>query len=136
MDESGRWIPSAGNSRRGASSSCPKAATTSPVSLKDLSRFEEAKSLLRKMMPVARRVLEENDDLRLRMRWIYANALYKDDAATLDNLREAVASLEETERTARRVLGGAHPLTNRIEEALQYAQARLRARKTPSQGSA
>ena len=37
-----------------------------------------------------------------------------DDGATLDNLREAVTTLEETERTARRVLGGAHPITARI----------------------
>ena len=33
----------------------------------------------------------------------------RDDGATLDDLREAVTTLEETERTARRVLGGAHP---------------------------
>ena len=37
--------------------------------------------------------------------------LYEDDGATLDDLREAVTTLEDTERTARRVLGGAHPLT-------------------------
>ena len=38
----------------------------------------------------------------------YAKALYKDDkAATLDDLRDAVTTLEEMERTARRVLGGA-----------------------------
>ena len=37
----------------------------------------------------------------------YAQALYKDPGATLDDLREAVAELEDTERTARRVLGGA-----------------------------
>ena len=43
------------------------------------------------------------------MRWIYAQALYKDDGATLDDLREAVTTLEEIERTARRVLGSAHP---------------------------
>ena len=40
----------------------------------------------------------------------YAEALYKDTGATLDDLREAVTTLEKTERTARRVLGGAHPL--------------------------
>ena len=39
----------------------------------------------------------------------YAKALYKDDkAATLDDLRDAVTTLEEMERNARRrVLGGA-----------------------------
>ena len=61
----------------------------------------------------------------------YAKALYKDDGSTLDDLREAVATLAETERTARRVLGGAHPVTEEIEDELQNARAALRARETP-----
>ena len=105
------------------------------ASLKELGRFEEARSLLRKTIPVARRVLGEGDRLTLKMRMIYAKALYKDDAATLDDLREAVTTLVETERTARRVLGGAHPVTTGIEGALRDARAALRARETPS-GSA
>ena len=39
--------------------------------------------------------------------------------------------LEDTERIARRVLGGAHPLTARIEIHLRDARAALRARETP-----
>ena len=53
-------------------------------------------------------------------------ALYKDDSASLDHLREAVTTLAETEPTARRVLGGAHPLTLGIERALENARAALR----------
>ena len=41
-----------------------------------LRRFEEAKEVLRKIMPVARRVLGESSDLTLRMRWVYARALF------------------------------------------------------------
>ena len=60
------------------------------------------------------------------MRKIYAEALYKDPAATLDDVREAVRTLEEAERIARRVLGGAHPLTSAIESiSLQNARAAL-----------
>ena len=51
------------------------------------------------------------------MKWDYADVLYADPDATLDDLREAVTTLEETARTARRVLGGAHPLTAGIERA-------------------
>ena len=51
-----------------------------------------------------------------------------DDGATRDDLREAVKTLEETEPTARRVLGGANPLTVRIEVALRDSRAALRAR--------
>ena len=59
-------------------------------------------------------------------------ALYMDPAATLDDLREAVTTLEEIERTARRVLGGTHPITVDIEIDARAAQAKLRARETPS----
>ena len=92
-------------------------------------RFEETKALVRKMMPVARRVLGEKHNLMLMMRWAYANALYKDDAATLDDLCEAVTTLEDAGRIARQVLGGAHPITEGIEENLQRARAALRARE-------
>ena len=105
------------------------------LSLVRLKRFAEAKALLRKKMPVARRVLGENHDLMLRMRWTYGTALYLDDGASLDDLREAVMTLEDTTRTARRVLGGAHPTTRGIERALRDARAALRARETPSPGN-
>ena len=55
-----------------------------------------------------------------------------DPAATLDDLREAVATLEAAERTARRVFGGSNPLTNGIEDDLRDARAKLAARETPS----
>ena len=45
------------------------------------------------------------------------------DGATLSDLCEAVATLAETEQTARRVLGGAHPLTGDIGICLRQARA-------------
>ena len=109
-----------------------RAANNYAVSLRDLKRFEETKALLRKTMPVARRVLGENDELTLRMRWNYAQSLYKDDGATLDDLREAVATLAEIEPTARRVFGSAYPTTEGIADEFRYAREALRARETPS----
>ena len=103
------------------------AANNCASSLLDLQRFEEAKSLLREMIPVARRVLGESDVTTLRMRWNYAEALRRDDGATLDDHREAVTTLEDAARVARRVLGGANPLTEEIEEQLRDAR---NARKT------
>ena len=96
-----------------------------------LRRFEEAKALLRKILPVARRVLGESDTLKLTMRWNYARALNEDPAATHGDLREAVNTLEETEQTARRVLGGAHPLTMDIEYDLRDGRDALYARGLP-----
>ena len=58
-------------------------------------------------------------------------ALYEDPAATLDDLREAKTRLEELAPYARRVLGGAHPLTTGIERSLSLSQATLRSRDTP-----
>ena len=66
----------------------------------------------------------------------YALALCNDPDATLDDVREAVTTLEDTERTARRVMGGAHPLTVDIEDELRKSQAALRARETPPPRSA
>ena len=63
---------------------------------------------------------------------LYAKALYEDSAATLDDLREAVTTLEETEQIARRVFGGAHPTTEGIERDLRKSRAVLRARETQS----
>ena len=101
------------------------------LGLRRVARFSLAhKKLLRKSIPVARRVLGENHDLTLRIRGCYAEALYKDGGAALHDLREAVTTLEDTTRIARRVFGGAHPLTEEIKKALQEAGAALR--KTPS----
>ena len=100
--------------------------------LVNLRRFGEAKLLLRKTMPVARRVIGKNHRLTLKMRWIYAEALYLPDGVTLDHLREAVTMLEETERTARRVLGGAHPFVSDVVRHLRYAREALGAREAPS----
>ena len=103
--------------------------------LEKLERFEEAKAFLRKMIPVARRVLRDNDTTTLKMRWCYARALYADPDATLDDIREAVTMLEDTARITRRVFGAAHPMTAGVETDVQDARAALRARETPSPGS-
>ena len=94
-----------------------------------LQRFEETKVLLRKTMPVARRVLGESHDLTLTLKKVYADSLYEDDSATLNDLREAVTTLEDAARTARRVLGSSHPTTECIEDALRLSRAARRARE-------
>ena len=98
-------------------------------SLGELQRFEEAKSVLRKMMPVVR-ALGEDHFQTIKMRWRYAEVLYRDPGATLDDIREAVTTLEELEPIARRVLGGTHPDTRGIEHHLRTARAALCARES------
>ena len=94
-------------------------------SLLQLRHFEEAKSLLRKSIPVARRIMGTGNVDTLRLRWNYAMALYRDTGATLDDLREAVTTLEDTVRVARRLMGGAHPFTTDMEQSLRNARAIL-----------
>ena len=92
-------------------------------------KFGEAKSLLRKIIPVAKRVLGEGNENTLRMRMLHARALCQDPAATLADLREAVTTLEDTASTARRVLGGVHPFISTIDPNLAIARGALRIRE-------
>ncbi len=69
-----------------------------------------------------------------RIRYHYARALYSATVTTLDDLNEAVTTLEDAERTARRVLGGANPVTVGVGRELLRARVVLRARETLSPG--
>ena len=104
-------------------------ASNYAAALLHLKRYAEARSLMSKTVPVARRVAGEDKYLTLMMRMHYARALYQDEeSATLKDVREAVETLEDLERTARRVFGGEHPATTGIEDTLQDVRAALRAR--------
>ena len=87
-------------------------------------------------MPVARRVLGKCNEVTLGTRVNYAKAIYNDPDATLDDLREALTTLEDVERILRRVFGGSHPLTEKLEFDLRHARAALRAREKPPDNSA
>ena len=107
------------------------AANNYAASLIGLQRFEEVKAIMRKTIPAARRVLGDSHAFTLGMRRLYATALYRDPGATLDDLHEAVTTLEDVAPIARRVLGCAHPTTKGIEDALQKARAARDANETP-----
>ena len=98
-------------------------------SLVSLERFEEAGSLLLQWLPVARRVLGEGNGITIRMSKYYAKTLYQDDGATLDDVRAAVTTIEDTAGTARRVFGDTHPFTRWVEDEVRAARAALDARE-------
>ena len=106
------------------------------LNLHHMRRFEEVRSLLRKTMPVARRVLGELHRLALKMRWLYARALYMDKGVSLDDRREAVATLESVANSWKRVFGQAHPETPMVQGALKHARGALAERLAASVGSA
>ena len=49
----------------------------------------------------------------------------------IDDLREAVTTLEDSQRIARRVFGGAHPTTAGLGAELKLSRESLRAREAP-----
>ena len=75
-----------------------------------LKRFDEAKSLLRKTMPVARRVLGNEHAITLSLREDLACATLGGESS-VEEKREALQMLEDTVAVMRRVLGPAHPDT-------------------------
>ena len=83
-----------------------------------------------KTIPVARRVLGDDVENTLRLRWLYGMALCDDPGVTLDDLREAVTTLEDAARISRRVLGSTHPTTESLDDELRMARATLRARES------
>ena len=95
-----------------------RAAYNYASSLQSLRGFEEAKALLRKIIPLAPRVLGESHELTLTMRWRHALLISKDASAASSDLREAMNTWEDTARIARRVLGSSHPTTKAIEVGL------------------
>ena len=87
--------------------------------------------MLRKTIPVSRRVLGQSHDVTLTLEKIHAEALYRNPGATLDDLRKAVRALEDLERTGRRVLGSSHPRVRALGASLERSRAALRARESP-----
>ena len=63
--------------------------------------------------------------------WTCARVLCQDEGATLADIREAVTMLEDAARTCRRVLGGAHPTTEGVEDSLREAQTALHSSEAP-----
>ena len=113
-----------------------RAANNYASSLYDLKRYGEAKTLLRKTISVARRVRGDSRELTLKMRWLYAVALHHDPDATLDDVREAVETLESVTPSWKRIFGPAHPETAQVQVALKNARRALAARAAASSSGA
>ena len=100
------------------------AANNYASSLLTQERFEEAKSLLRKTMPVARRVLGNEHNLTLSLCEDLSRATLLDGDSSAEEVREAVRALEDTLGVWRRVLGPQHPNTQRVQQNLEaYREA-------------
>ena len=88
-------------------------------------RCTEAKSFLREQLPKARRALSPENDVMIRLRWTYAEALRVDDRATRKDLIESVKILEELSTSARRIYGPGNPTVKNVEHSLECAYENL-----------
>ena len=100
------------------------AANNYAMLLITLRRFKEAKRLLRKVIPVARRVLGNEHNLTLSLCEDLSRATLLDGDSSAEEVREAVRALEDTLGVWRRVLGPQHPNTQRVQQNLEaYREA-------------
>ena len=93
-------------------------------SLIEAKLFDEARSLLRDNIPVARRTLGDGNEYTLMLRTNSAWAIYRDTNSSRD-VHEAVAILEDVVRTTRRVFGTEHPFFAEYRKDLESARMRL-----------
>ena len=84
----------------------------------------EAKRFLLELLPRAQRALGGEDRVTLGIRREYARALYVDEKASPDELRESEEILDDLCRTSRRVLGPIHEQTHLALEELVAARKR------------
>ena len=89
------------------------------MALLTLQRFEEAKKVLRKVVPVAQRVLGTEHDITLSLREDLSRATLHGESSA-EEKREALRMLEDTAAVMRRVLGPAHPDTLHAQRHLEH----------------
>jgi len=97
------------------------AASNVADSLINMQRFEEAKRVLRKVIPVAQRVLGTQNELTLSLREDLSRATLDGESSAKEK-RQALRMLEDVAGVRRRVLGPAHPETLFTQTELEHYQ--------------
>ena len=100
------------------------AAMNLACSLRATGRFDECLSFLRDTMPTAKRVLGADNEVYLNFVWTFSDCINRDRNLSRDDLLDAVATIDDSFRRSRRVMGPQHPLTSEIERHLELAKSR------------
>ena len=90
-----------------------------------LKRYPEARDLAREQIPLAKGVFGDDCRVTLMMRRRLAVALYFDPDASLGDLVEAAAILEDVSRRWLQVFGSAHPELKGVQDTSKDARRRL-----------
>jgi tetratricopeptide (TPR) repeat protein len=99
-----------------------------------LEEWTEAKKVALDILPAARRTLGVDHYNTMGIHWTYAMCLANPVDASLDDLIEAEAVLDDTSRRWRRVMGEAHPDTERIQNAHELARGNLASARAAANG--
>ena len=78
----------------------------------DLQQFDEARAFLRDRIPEAVRSLGKNHESTFRLQRMYAQCLFQNDGASLDDITTAIATLDDLDRRQTRTFGASHPQTS------------------------
>ena len=97
------------------------AAANLVASLLKMKLLEEGLTLANEWIPIARRALGNEDYNTLRLR-VYGAIILRAVAKSTDDQREAAKLLGDLDRTLRRVMGDAHPLTMQVARILPVAR--------------
>jgi tetratricopeptide (TPR) repeat protein len=107
-----------------------RAALNLSVSLSSLERFEEARTIAQKTIPVVQRTFGPDHDLTLCIRRNFVDAVSNDPKSTLADLRRAETTLKDVYRRTRRVFGCHHPETRIYEKNVKRLKAILAERNS------
>ena len=100
------------------------------VSLTDLKRYEEARSIQRKVIPAALRILGPENDTTLLLLRTNVRSVYSDPKATLADLRQAERSMRDVLQKTRRIYGVSHPDTETCERFMHNVKEILAERNS------
>ena len=89
--------------------------------VEDLEQFDEARAFLQDRIPEAIRVCGKDHDITFKMQRMYAQCLYRNDGASLDDITTAIATLEDLDRRQTRIFGASHPQTGCTRRHLKRA---------------
>ncbi len=95
----------------------------------DLRQFDEARAFLLDRIPEAIQALGKDHDVTFRLKRMYAQSLYRNDGASLEDITTAIATLEDLDRRQTRIYGAAHPQAGSTRRRLAEAREKLAERK-------
>ena len=88
-------------------------------------KYAEIREFTREWVSIAQSSGLGDHHITNRIKEAYAYGIYRDPAASLDDVREGVTILEDVDRSYRQILGKEHPVSAHTRASLIYVKGRL-----------